>query len=107
MGVTEGNGNEKEVFRKFIKSNKFYVLDRGYARYDLFEEIARKGRVRLRDNAVWKEIEAKELTDADKSEGIQKDIIVRLGTNDHLSAPVRVLEFYHKGSSARKRKPKG
>ena len=73
MGVTEGNGNEKEVFRKFIKSNKFYVLDSGYARYDLFEEIAKKGSdfvVRLRDNAVWKEIEAKELTHTDKSEGI-------------------------------------
>ncbi|MBF0318916.1 MAG: transposase [Nitrospirae bacterium] len=51
-------------------------------------------------------MEAKELTDADKSEGIQKDIIVRLGTNDPLSAPVRVLEIYHKGLSARKRKPK-
>ena len=108
--VTEANANEKDNLRKSLSSGKLYVLDAGYGQYSLFEDI-RKAKssfvARLRDNAVWQTIEERPITETDRLAGVQRDMIVRLGSpqcQDDLSSNVRVIEIYHRGSSGRPRR---
>ena len=61
---------------------------------------------RLKDNAVWQTIEEKAITESDRLAGVQRDMVVQLGSpqcQDDLSTPVRVIEIYHRGSSNRPR----
>lgn len=108
--VTDANANEKENLRKSLSGGKFYVLDAGYGQYSLFEDIvnAKSSFVaHLRDNAVWQTIEERPITGADRSAGVQRDMIVRLGSpkrQEDLSSDVRVIEIYRRGSSDRPRK---
>jgi len=108
--VTDGNANEKNNLRKSLSPDKLYTLDAGYGQYKLFEDIHKANSnfvARLRDNAVWQTIEERPLTEADRLAGVQKDVIVRLGSpqcQDDLSVPVRVIEIYHRGSSDRPRR---
>src|SRR5271167_1186362 len=37
--ITEGNGNEKKELRAALQSKRLYVIDRGYAEYQLFQDI--------------------------------------------------------------------
>ncbi len=71
------------MYLKSLGINKFYVLDAGYGQYSLFEDIRKAGSnfiVRLRDNAVWQIIQEKPFTETDRLAGVQKDMIVRLGS---------------------------
>jgi hypothetical protein len=107
--VTDGNANEKNNLRKSLGPDKLYTLDAGYGQYKLFEDIHKAGSnfvARLKDNAVWQTIEERPLTEADRLAGAQRDLLVRLGSpkcQDDLSIPVRVIEIYPRGSSARPR----
>jgi len=107
--LTDGNHNEKTILRKKLSSGKIYVLDAGYAQYSLLEDIlkARSSFVcRLRDNAVWETLYQKELSPEDRDAGIQRDLVVRLGSKikqDELSTPVRVIEIHHVDPVPRRR----
>ena len=66
MEVTDANANEKTVLASILQSNRIYVLDRGYAKYALLEEIMNVKSsfvCRIRDNAVYKINEEKTLSD--------------------------------------------
>jgi len=108
--ITDANANEKDYLRKSLGSDKLYVLDAGYGQYSLFEDIVKAKSsfvARLKDNAVWQTVEERPLTEADRLAGVQRDVIVHLGSpqcQDDLSIPVRVIEIYHKGSSDRPRR---
>lgn len=39
VSVTDGNGSEKNELRKMLEPGRLYVIDRGYAEYQLFHEI--------------------------------------------------------------------
>ena len=107
--VTDANANEKSVFRDFLSANKLYVTDAGYGEYKLLQEIvdAKSSFVnRIRDNAVWDLIEERVLTPGDKAAGVQRDLIVRLGSKSKqgdLDGPVRIIEVFHQGDSNRPR----
>lgn len=82
MEVTDANTSEKAVLASILQPNRMYVLDRGYAKYGLLEEIVNIKSsfvCRIRDNAVYETIEDKELTDKALKEGIAFDKIVKLG----------------------------
>jgi len=108
--ITDGRGNEKQVLRQLLSPGKFYILDAGYAQYSLLSDIIGADSsvvVRLRDNAVWESIEQRPLTDADTSAGVVKDTVVHLGSKKIKSdcpMPLRIIEVFHKGDSARPRK---
>ncbi len=99
--LTDGNENEKTILRKQLGPGKIYVLDAGYAQYSLLQDIlkARSSFVcRLRDNAVWETLYQKELSPKDRKAGIQRDLVVHLGSKlkkDCLPTPVRVIEIHH------------
>jgi len=101
VALTDGNTNEKTVLRNKLSSSKIYVLDAGYAQYSLLHDIhkARSCFVcRVRDNATWDPLYEKELSPQDRKAGVQKDWVVRLGSEakkDELPIPVRVIEIHH------------
>ena len=75
-----GEHDERSVLARTIESDRMYVMDRGYAKFKLFNEIvaAKSSYVcRLRDNSVYEIVEERPLTEEDRANGIISDQIVR------------------------------
>jgi hypothetical protein len=80
--VTAGNDSETQQLRTTLQAYRLYVIDRGYAEYQLFQDIitARSAFIgRIRDNAVWEVIEERPLTAEARAAGVRSDRIVWLG----------------------------
>ncbi len=96
----EGGGDcdERAVLERTIESDRLYVMDRGYAKFTLFNRIvaAQSSYVcRLRDNSAYEVIEERPLTEADRAERVTQDVIVRLGDGSKKEArpdhPIRLI----------------
>jgi len=96
MDLTEGNGNEREVLAASLQPHRTYVMDRGYAKFQLFEAIlqAKSSFVcRVRDNSVVEEIESRPLSEQAKQAGIVRDRVVRFpGAAGVMDRPLRLVE---------------
>jgi hypothetical protein len=96
--VTEGNGSEKNELRKMLEAGRLYVVDRGYAEYQLFQEIidADSSFVgRIRNDALWTVTEERPLTSDAKAAGVLSDRVVWLGgkkSRKALKQCLRVVE---------------
>jgi DDE family transposase len=97
--VTTGNDSETEQLRATLQAKRLYVIDRGYAEYQLFQDIidARSDFIgRIRDNAVWTVVEERPLTAEARAAGVCSDRIVWLGdprqSGKAFKQTVRVLE---------------
>jgi hypothetical protein len=96
--LTPGVGSETEQLRATLQPGRFYVIDRGYAEYQLFQDIIDGGSGfigRLRDNAVWETLEEPPLSAAAQAAGVRRDLVVVLGGRDSWAAlkqPLRVIE---------------
>jgi len=80
--VTDGNGNEKKELRAALQAGLLYAIDRGYAEYQLFQDIidAQSSFIgRIRDNAVYQLVEERPLTDEARKAGVVRDLVVWLG----------------------------
>jgi Transposase DDE domain len=80
--VTEGNANEKQELRSALQAWRLYVIDRGYAEYQLFQDIidAHSSFIgRIRDNAVYKVIDERPLSWDARQAGVVRDCVVDLG----------------------------
>ncbi len=97
--LTDGKANEKAVLAQNLTPGRFYVLDRGYARYELLQRIidAKSNfACRINDDSVFKIIEQRQLNSDSLQAGIRWDMIVRLGcesVRDNLKQPVRVIKL--------------
>jgi len=96
--VTAGNAPEREELRRLVQPGGFYVLDRGYADYALFQTLhdlpcSFVGRVQ--NNAVYEIQEERPLSAAAQAAGVRRDCTLRrLGTPHHtrvLPQPLRVV----------------
>jgi len=92
-----GDLDERAVLERTIESDRLYVMDRGYAKFTLFNKIvaAKSSYVcRLRDNSVYEVIEERPLSEADRKAGVLSDQIVRFSSGkpgarpDH---PIRLV----------------
>jgi hypothetical protein len=96
--VTDGNASETVQLRRTLQSGRLYVIDRGYAEYQLFQDIIDGGSGfigRLRDNAVWETLEERPESSAAQAAGVRRDVVVVLGGRDSWAAlkqPLRVVE---------------
>ena len=96
MEVTDANGNEKTILGLHLQPHRIYVLDRGYAKYRLFEEILKAQSsfvCRICDNAVWQEIQDHPVSEKARRAGVVLDKTVRLGGNPAttLQTPLRLI----------------
>jgi hypothetical protein len=92
-----GAHDERAVLERTIESDKLYVIDRGYAKFALFNRVvaAQSSYVcRLRDNSAYEVVEERTLTAADVAAGVLSDQIVRF-TNGKSQArpdhPIRLI----------------
>ena len=96
--VTSANGPEVEELRAALQADRLYVVDRGYAEYQLFQDIidAKSSFIgRIRDNAVWTVIEERPVSVAARADGVQSDRVVHLGcvkSGAVFKQPLRVVE---------------
>jgi hypothetical protein len=97
--LTDGRGNEKAVLAQNLEAGRFYVLDRGYAKYELLQQIidAKSNfACRINDDSVFEFIEERQLDSDCLAADICRDMIVELGSypvRDSLKQPVRVIRL--------------
>ena len=96
--VTTGNDSETEQLRATLQPQRLYVIDRGYAEYQLFQDIidAHSDFIgRIRDNAVWTVVAERPLTAEAQAAGVHSDRLVWLGgpqSGTAFKQTVRVVE---------------
>jgi Transposase DDE domain len=96
--LTAGNASETVRLRATLQAGRLYVIDRGYAEYQLFQDIIDGGSSfigRLRDNAVWTGVEERPVSAAARAAGVRSDRVVRLGGDKSgavFKQALRVLE---------------
>lgn len=84
-----GEHDERSVLERTIEPDRLYAMDRGYAKFALFNAIVKANSsyvCRLRDNSVYEVVEQRELTDADRAAGILSDQIVVIGQSGKANA---------------------
>jgi len=97
--LTDGKANEKTVLAQNLEPGRLYVLDRGYAKYKLLQQIIgaeSNFACRIKDDSVFEIIEERGLDSDSLQAGIRRDMIVRLGCEplrDDLKQPVRVIQL--------------
>jgi IS4 transposase len=87
----DGGGvhDERAVLERTIQADHTYVMDRGYAKFALFNAIVAVGSsyvCRLRDNSDYRVLESRPLTDADRSLNIVSDERVEIGLHGKAEA---------------------
>jgi hypothetical protein len=96
--VTTGNDSETVQLRATLQKQRLYVIDRGYADYQLFQDIITAGSDfvgRIRVDATTTLVEPRPLTAADRAAGVRSDRLVWLGGPESgrvFQQPVRVVE---------------
>jgi hypothetical protein len=93
-----GPHDERAVLERTVEADRTYVMDRGYAKFALFNKIvaAKSSYVcRLRDNSVYEILEPRPLTDADRAVNVLSDQVVALGQHGKAEArpdhPIRLV----------------
>ena len=77
-----GEHDERSVLERTLEADRTYVMDRGYAKFALFNRIVAAGSsyvCRLRDNSAYEVLETRPLADADRAAGVLNDQVVALG----------------------------
>lgn len=98
--VTEGNGSETAQLRATLQPQRLYAIDRGYADYQLFQDIIDAGSGfigRIKSNAVWTVVEERPLSAEAVAAGVVSDRVVQLGgpqSGAVLQQPLRIVEVH-------------
>jgi len=98
-GMNSGKSDEKNVLREALLPDRCYVMDRWFAEFKLFNDIAAAGSsyvCRLRDNSNLEAVEEERpLSTAAQDAGVLRDIVVTLGATSKPDArpdhPIRVI----------------
>jgi hypothetical protein len=96
--ITAGNGDERDALAENLLPGRLYVLDRGYAAFDLMQKIVDAGSsfvVRIKDNSVFEVLEERQLSQDALDGNVVRDAVVRLGgdkSHKKLHQPVRIVE---------------
>jgi hypothetical protein len=96
-GTPRGQDDERAVMSRSIESDRLYVMDRGYAKFALFNQIvaAQSSYVcRVRDNSSYHVLQSRPLGEEDRQAHIVQDEIVEVGETSPAGAgPDHPLRF--------------
>jgi hypothetical protein len=84
-----GECDERAVLERTIESDRLYVMDRGYAKFTLFNQIvaAKSSYVcRIRDNSAYDIVEERPLSEAARAERVIEDRVINLGASSKSDA---------------------
>jgi hypothetical protein len=85
-----GEHDERAVLERTVEADRLYVMDRGYAKFALFNRIvaAKSSYVcRIRDNSVYEVLEEQPLSPAAIAERVTGDKIIALGADSAKEKP--------------------
>jgi hypothetical protein len=91
-----GEHDERAVLERTLEADRLYVMDRGYAKFALFNRIvATKSSYvcRLRDNSAPEVLEERPLTDTDRAAGILSDQLVRFANGKQDAQPDHAIRL--------------
>jgi hypothetical protein len=91
-----GQHDERSVLERTIESDRVYVMDRGYAKFTLFNRIVGIGSsyvCRLRDNSAPKVLEERPLTEQDREAGLISDQVVEFHNGNAGARPDHKIRF--------------
>jgi hypothetical protein len=102
IDVTGGSGkaeqDERAVLQEHLEPNRCYLMDRGYAKFALFNRIAALDSsyvCRIRDNSAYTILEERPLTEEDRAAGVVLDALVQMGAGrsgeDRPQHPLRLV----------------
>jgi Transposase DDE domain len=80
VSITTANDSERDQLRAALDAGGFYVIDRGYRDWDLFQEIVDAGASfvgRVQDNTVIHAAEERPLTAASRTAGVVRDVEIK------------------------------
>jgi IS4 transposase len=82
----QGGGacDERAVLERAVAADHLYVMDRGYAKFALFNQIVAADSsyvCRIRDNSVYAVVEDRPLTEAARAERVLQDAVITLGAS--------------------------
>jgi hypothetical protein len=96
--LTPAACSEPDQLAAMLKPQRFYVVDRGYASFELFRRILDAGSsfvARVKDSTVFTVKEERPLSTEAKAAGVLRDVVIaKLGTahhKDYLRQPVRLV----------------
>lgn len=96
--LTPAACSEGAALADALQPGRLYVVDRGYADYELFARIVGAGSslvARVKDNTAFVVQEERPPTAAGRAAGVVRDVVIsRLGTShhkDHLRRPMRLV----------------
>jgi hypothetical protein len=98
--LTAGNGSETAQLRATLQPQRLYVIDRGYADYQLFQDIIDAGSGfigRIKSNAAWTVVEERPLSEAAVAAGVRSDRLIQLGGRQSgavLQQALRLVEVH-------------
>jgi hypothetical protein len=91
-----GEHDERAVLERTLQADRLYVMDRGYAKFSLFNRIvlAHSSYVcRLRDNSAPQVLEERPLTEADRAAGVLSDQLVQFANGKPENQPDHPVRF--------------
>lgn len=95
----KGEADERAVMGNTLESDRCYLIDRGYAKFKLFNDINHIGSsyvCRVRDNSSYEIEEQLLLSDEDIAEGVLSDQVVLIGATSSSTAKpdhkIRIVE---------------
>lgn len=83
VSITEGNAGEANAFRGMLQPGRLYVMDRGYTKYALFQDIVDAGSsyvCRVQGGLKEELIEERTVSDEARAVGVTRDTVVKLGS---------------------------
>ena len=96
--LTPAASSEPKQLRQTLQPGRLYVMDRGYASYELFSDIVQADSslvARVKTTTVFAPQEERPLDEAAQKAGVIRDVVIsRLGTShhkDHLKRPMRLV----------------
>jgi hypothetical protein len=85
--LTAGASSEPEQLRAMLQPDRLYVIDRGYASFQLYRDILDAGSSfvgRVKDSTAFRVAEERVVSAEARAAGVLRDVIVRkLGTDHH------------------------
>jgi len=86
----KGAADERRVLQRTVEPGRCYLMDRGYEKYALWNEIHGQNSeyvCRLRDKSPYSVVSERELTDNDREAQVLSDQIVQFGTPNSRTTP--------------------
>ena len=96
MGLTDAGASEWRHLAASLRPGRTYVMDRGYACFELFGLVRAAGSsfvCRVRDNSVYRVLEERVVTPAAAAAGVVTDRVVMLGCDSAAHRPAEPVRL--------------